>query len=197
MASESGVSTGGEDEEVPGIDHMAESDVPIVQEDDMIPKEVHVTESDNHLTLMERESLVTNSCLASSESCMAGSSAHVQIKGHDTRKGHVTKNNGHVILDESHVTNRNSSHLKDRGQMVKNDSHVIDDSDGGSSTATTDAFIEPIEPIDFIETRPHRHAPYFSGAISVGAGRNVLRTSPGIQYETVLAELTENSKKGI
>ena len=195
MASESGVSTGGEDEGLPSDGNMAESDVPVVQkEDHEVPNEGHATRSGDHEALMESESQMASSHLIPNESHMAEGSKTVS---HVTRKDdQVTGNGDHVILDEIHVTNRNGSHLKDRAQMIKNDNRVIDDSDEGTSTATTDAFIEPMEPIDFIETRPHRHAPYFNGAIGVGVERNVLRTSPGMQYESVLAELTETSKKG-
>lgn len=69
-----------------------------------------------------------------------------------------------------------------------------------SSTTTTDAVNDPLEPIDFIETRPpphHHHAHCYNGA--VGHGRGVFPPPPStVHYEnwSILVEMEEGGKKG-
>ena len=191
MASESGVSTGGEEEGIPSDGRMTESDAPVMGKDD------HVTTKDSQVTMGDSSDHMESPGADRHNSARGG---HAMGSGH-----HIPpyKTDSRVTLSEDHV----SSRLKDQSQLTENGSHVIDDSDedtagefgdclpqDSTSTATTDALNEPMEPIDFIESHPHSHAPSFHGAI----GRAVLRASPAIQYANwgELAELTENSRRG-
>jgi hypothetical protein len=174
MASESGVSTGEWDEGIPSEGHMTESDVPVVQKGD------HA----NGVASSTREGhSEVNAALIERDVCVAGTVSNHQSEGHVS-----------------------GSPLKDQGQGTENGGHLVDDSDDedtagefgdclpqdSTSTATTDAFNEPV---DFIETRPHNHTHSFNGTV---LGRGVLRASPAIHYAnwSELAELTESSKRG-
>lgn len=97
---------------------------------------------------------------------------------------HVTQNEVRVIdLDED----SDEDTAGERGDILPHDS---------TSTTTTDAVNDPVEPIDFIESRPQNHTHCFNGAI--GPGRSVLPTPSNIHYEnwSILVEMEENSRKG-
>lgn len=124
-----------------------------------------------------------------------------------SESGVSTGGDDHVILSEGHVT------PSDGCASQQSNGHVIEgvesDEDtageGGdtlppdSSTTTTDAINDPLEPpIDFIESHPHSHAHCFNGAVGHGGGVFPPPSST-VHYEnwpSILMEMDENGKKG-
>ena len=172
MESESGVSTGGDDHLISseGSSHVT-LNTNQVDEHVIGDVGVRIPQNDEYVTQNDH---------------VAQEADHVIQNDHVTQEAdHVTQNNGHVDGPggEPEVESDEDTAGEVGDDILPHDS---------TSTTTTDAINDPMEPIDFIETRPHHHAHCFNGAIATG------HASTGLHYEnwSVLAELSESARKG-
>ena len=120
----------------------------------------------------------------------------------------VTSSESHVTKDDDHVTPIHQWHQRQDVPHGRDEEESEDDTAGeggdtlppdSTSTATTDAVNDPLEPIDFIETHPHSHAHCFNGGAAVRStsGRSYLPGSQGIHYENWnILEVMGDVKKG-
>lgn len=122
---------------------------------------------------------------------------------------HVTSSDSHVTKEDDHVTPIHQWQQQQweelRGEEESEDDTAGEEGDtlppDSTSTATTDAVNDPLDPIDFIETNPHDHTHCFNGggAVRPGTERSVIPGSQGIPYDewNLLEVMQGDVKKGI
>lgn len=145
--------------------------------------------------------------MASDNGISIGYNEHAIISSEAQNDDHAdddvtTQNGDHMTQNDDHVTYSDGDYIE---ELVSDEDTAGEGGeetlpqDSTTSPATTDALNDPLDPIDFIETRPHSHAHCFNGAVD--AGRGVLRThtASGIHYENLsglLVEMDESTRKG-
>lgn len=98
----------------------------------------------------------------------------------------IGQNNDHVISGKKSDVTQKNGYVIDLNEESDEDTA----GEGGETlpreSTTTDAFTDPLDPIDFIETTPHDYAHHFS------SGKGI------IQYDhwNILIQDEDGSKKG-